>query len=102
MSNPILPSWREGLTRDAILAFLERVDEIPPDDRVAVFDNDGTMWAEKPNYTQIEFWLLEMQEAVATDPSLADRPEFRGFDSRDVWTSEFGTVTSCRARLSSS
>lgn len=77
MSDPLLPSWRVGATRDAILAFLDRVDEIPPEDRVAVFDNDGTMWAEKPNYTQLEFFLLEMQHAVAADPSVGENPVFR-------------------------
>lgn len=46
MTDGILPSWRDGDTRDAILAFFDRVDEIPPAHRVAVFDNDGTMWAE--------------------------------------------------------
>lgn len=73
----ILPSWREGATRTAILSFFDQIDEIPPADRVAVFDNDGTMWGEKPNYTQIEFWLLELEAAVAKDNSLADKPEFR-------------------------
>ena len=86
MSDRILPSWREGATRDAILAFLDRVDEIPPDERVAVFDNDGTMWAEKPNYTQFDFWLIEMQEAIVADASLADRPAFRAVLDHDMET----------------
>ena len=73
----IVPSWRKGATRSAILSFLEQVDDIPPADRVAVFDNDGTMWAEKPNYTQLEFWLLELKNAVTADPTLGDKPEFR-------------------------
>jgi phosphoglycolate phosphatase-like HAD superfamily hydrolase len=83
---PVLPSWREGATRSAILEFLDQVDEIPPDDRVAVFDNDGTMWAEKPNYTQLEFILLELKNAVATDPGLSDRPEYRAILDRDRHT----------------
>ena len=77
MSDQLLPSWKEGATRSAILAFLDQVDQIPPAERVAVFDNDGTMWAEKPNYTQVEFWLLELQQAIAEEPSLAEMPAFR-------------------------
>lgn len=76
MADRILPSWSDGDTRASIVAFLDRVDEIPPEHRVAVFDNDGTMWAEKPNYTQLEFLLAELRAAVASDPALADRPEF--------------------------
>ena len=76
MSEP-LPSWRAGNTRTAILYFLDQVDQIPPADRVAVFDNDGTMWSEKPNYTQLEFWLLELEAAIGRDPALSEKPEFR-------------------------
>ncbi len=81
--QPILPSWRKGATRTAILSFFDQIDEISPAERVAVFDNDGTMWAEKPNYTQIEFWLAELRTALAIDPSLADRPEFKAVLDKD-------------------
>jgi FMN phosphatase YigB (HAD superfamily) len=56
-----LPSWRDGDTRRAIVDFVERVttpngaDFVAPEDRVVVFDNDGTLWAERPSYTQAEF-----------------------------------------------
>jgi len=83
MTDSILPSWRQGETRNAILAFLDRIDEIPPRDRVAVFDNDGTMWGEKPNYTQLEFWLFELQNAIAETPTLADEPAFAAALSGD-------------------
>ena len=73
----VLHSWREGETRASILRFLDKVGEIPPRERVAVFDNDGTMWAEKPNYTQLEFLLLELKNAVAEKPELGDKPEYR-------------------------
>ncbi len=76
MSDSILPSWRAGATRDAIVAFLDQVEQIPPSERVAVFDNDGTMWCEKPNYTQAEFLFAELQRAVADDPAVAEREEF--------------------------
>ena len=76
MSEKSLPSWRDGATRDVIMSFFDRVDEIPPNERVAVFDNDGTMWSEKPDYTQIEFWLLELHHTIAENPDLAEMPEF--------------------------
>jgi hypothetical protein len=71
VSDTVLPPWRDGATRAAIISFLDRVDEIPPRDRVAVFDNDGTPWAEKPNYTQLDFMVHELKAAVASRPDLA-------------------------------
>jgi hypothetical protein len=56
MEEP-LDSWNDGEAKSAILDFVRRVtkegssDFVVPDDRVAVFDNDGTLWCEKPNYT---------------------------------------------------
>ena len=76
MSDRLLPSWRDGATRQTIIDFLDRVDEIPERDRVAVFDNDGTLWSEKPTYTQLEFLVVELRRAVAADPTLGERPEF--------------------------
>ncbi len=84
MSDPVLPSWRDGATRESIIAFLDRVDEIPPRDRVAVFDNDGTMWAEKPNYAQRDFMILELEAAVAARPDLADVPAYRALIDHDM------------------
>jgi phosphoserine phosphatase len=54
-----LPSWNEGPARAAILDFVARVDaeDVPPAERVAVFDNDGTLWCEKPAYIQALFAL---------------------------------------------
>lgn len=71
-----LPSWRPGPTRDAILAFLDRSGDVPLDERVAYFDNDGTMWCEKPTYVQFDFFVDALQRRTEDDPSLADRPEF--------------------------
>jgi len=61
-SDP-LPSWRNTPTRKAIVSFVEAVTDpegprfVPPDERVVVFDQDGTLWVEHPVYTQIEFVL---------------------------------------------
>ena len=91
MSDPVLPSWRDGATRSAILSFLDRVEEIPPEDRVAVFDNDGTMWCEKPSYTQIEFLKLELEHALAEDPTLLASPEIKAIvDGDDETLQEMG------------
>jgi phosphoglycolate phosphatase-like HAD superfamily hydrolase len=72
----LLPSWRPGPTREAVVAFLDASGGIPPDDRVAVFDNDGTLWCEKPRYVQLDFFVAELARAVADRPGLADRPEY--------------------------
>ena len=55
--NDPLPSWRPGSTRDALEAFLAAAEEVPVADRVAYFDNDGTLWCERPSYVQLDFFL---------------------------------------------
>ena len=56
-----LPSWKPGPTRLAIESFLQRVttpgspDFVPEAERIAVFDNDGTLWSEQPMYVQLAF-----------------------------------------------
>lgn len=48
MSDPQrLPSWRPGHVRDAVTAFLDMANEVDPRDRIACFDNDGTLWWER-------------------------------------------------------
>lgn len=64
-----LPSWNEGATKQAILGFVEKVtsegaDFVPPAERIAVFDNDGTLWAEQPLYFQA-FYLFDRVKARA-------------------------------------
>jgi phosphoserine phosphatase len=96
MSEPIasetdiLPSWRDTATRAAILEFLDAVsteggpDFVPPDARIAVFDNDGTLWTEKPMPTQLHYLLEQWKAAAAADPSLADRQPYRAAVSGDL------------------
>jgi hypothetical protein len=61
-----LGSWREGATKQAIMDFVQRVtteggaDAVPPPERVAVFDNDGTLWCEKPMPIQLDFILRRL------------------------------------------
>ena len=77
MSQTKLPSWRPGATRDAIEIFLDAAEMLPIEQRVAVFDIDGTLWCEKPQYSMIEFLLAQLRRAVADKPELAERPEYR-------------------------
>ncbi len=79
----LLPSWRPGPTRDAVEGFLADADELPPERRVAVLDNDGTLWCEKPNYVQLDFFLRELNRAVTRRPELAAVDEYRAVLSGD-------------------
>jgi hypothetical protein len=79
-----LPTWNEGAAKTAIIDFLEAAQSVPVDERVAVFDNDGTLWCEKPNYVQAEFLLRELDAAVALDPALGDREEYRAMLAHDL------------------
>lgn len=83
MTTP-LPSWQPGPNRDAILAFLDGLDDVPVDERVAYVDNDGTMWCEKPTYVQLDFFVDALQARVAEDPALRERPEFAAVLSGDM------------------
>jgi hypothetical protein len=72
-----LPSWNDGNAKEAIVAFVSRVtregtpDFVPPAQRIAVFDNDGALWAEQPAYFQLLF-AVDRIKAIA-----ADHPDWR-------------------------
>jgi phosphoglycolate phosphatase-like HAD superfamily hydrolase len=72
-----LPSWNDTPSRKAIIEFVGRVtkegspDFVKPEERIATFDNDGTLWVEQPNYTQVTFAI---DEVVALAPQ---HPEWR-------------------------
>ncbi|NQX36929.1 HAD family phosphatase [Herbiconiux sp. VKM Ac-2851] len=82
-----LPSWRSTPTRDAILGFVEAVttgaDAVPPAERIAVFDNDGTLWTEKPMPTQLHYIVQQWAAAARADPALADRQPYRAAATGD-------------------
>jgi phosphoserine phosphatase len=75
-NDRLLPSWRDGATRRAIVEFLDATDDIAPENRLAVFDNDGTLWCEKPRYTQLDFFVWQLQHSLGEKPELRDVPEF--------------------------
>src|SRR4029453_2801821 len=70
-----LSTWCDGGTKEAILDFVERVsgngpDAVPPEERIAVFDNDGTLWCEKPMPIQLDFILRRLVDMAGPDPGL--------------------------------
>ena len=75
-SNP-LPSWSDGAARSAIMEFVDRVttpgspDFVPEAERIAVFDNDGTLWSEQPAYFQLAFAVDRAKVLAASNPELA-------------------------------
>jgi hypothetical protein len=78
-----LASWVDGPTKSAIVDFVGRVtaerapDFVEPDQRIAVFDNDGTLWCEKPMYIQLDFLLRRFKEQAEADPSLRDQQPYK-------------------------
>jgi phosphoserine phosphatase len=72
----MLPSWRPGPVRDAVLEFLADARELPLSERVATFDNDGTLWCERPTFVQLDFFAAELRSMAAADPSVRDRAEY--------------------------
>lgn len=88
--NDFLPSWRDTPTRAAILEFVAAVsteggaDFVAPEARVAVFDNDGTLWTEKPMPTQLHYLLELWKEQAAADPSLAEGQPYTAAVSGDL------------------
>jgi hypothetical protein len=87
----VLTSWNDGAARQAIVEFVERtVSELPAEERVAVFDNDGTLWCEKPLPIQADFILRRLSEMAEADPQLRDRQPWKAAYERDYgW---LGTV----------
>ncbi|MBU4563116.1 MAG: haloacid dehalogenase-like hydrolase [Desulfarculus sp.] len=69
-----LPSWRDGTSKQAIVDFVDKVnrkggpDFVPPAQRIATFDNDGTLWAEQPMYFQFFFALDRLKQMAPSHP----------------------------------
>src|SRR6478672_7215669 len=74
-----LPSWRDGAVRRRIVDFVASVtgadgsEPVPVEERVAVFDNDGTLWCEKPLPIQADFILRRFAEMAEQTPELHER-----------------------------
>ena len=75
-SDEPLTSWRATSTRDAIISFVSSVSTpgdgyVAPIERIATFDDDGTLWCEKRMYVQAVFIFAEWRPTVEADPALA-------------------------------
>jgi len=78
-----LTSWNDGAPKQAIIDFVGRVtreggpDFVPVEERIATFDNDGTLWAEQPIYFQVAFALDEVKRLAPQFPEWKDKEPFR-------------------------
>jgi len=85
-----LPSWNDGATRKSITDFVARVttqggtDFVPPDQRIATFDNDGTLWIEQPMYVQLAFILDRVKALAPQNPSWATTQPFKAVLDGDM------------------
>jgi phosphoglycolate phosphatase-like HAD superfamily hydrolase len=90
----LLSSWRDGPTRQAIVEFVEGIcgedgsAAVPVEERVAVFDNDGTLWCEKPMPIQLDFILRRLVQMAKAQPELRERQPWKAAYERDYgWLS---------------
>ncbi|TDO83753.1 haloacid dehalogenase-like hydrolase [Flavobacterium chryseum] len=85
--NP-LPSWNEGKLKNDIIAYVKKVttkgtpDFIPVNDRIATFDNDGTLWAEKPLPQEL-FAFYRVKKMIEANPALAQKQPFKAVVEKD-------------------
>src|SRR5437762_606305 len=69
-----LPSWKNGPAKKAVLDFVRATTDkaspkyVPPEQRIATFDNDGTLWVEQPMYTQVMFALDRVKALAPQHP----------------------------------
>jgi phosphoserine phosphatase len=93
-SREALPSWNDGPARTAVLEFVRSVTRpgesfVPPRERIATFDNDGTLWCEKPTYVQAYFVFGRWKEMVAAKPELAGEQPYKALVEGDrAWLSD--------------
>ena len=79
----LLPSWNDGPAKQAIFDFVRATIDrtspsyVPPEDRIAVFDQDGTLWVEHPIYTQFMFCLDRVPAVAAQKPALKNTEPFK-------------------------
>jgi len=81
----LLTSWNASAARQAVVDFVKRTvaEDVPVQERVAVFDNDGTLWCEKPMPIQADFILRRLSEMAHADPELRDRQPWKAAYERN-------------------
>src|SRR5262245_61069608 len=78
-----LASWNDGPAKQAIIDFVQATTDrsspkfVPPEDRIATFDQDGTLWVEHPMYTQVVYCLDRVPAVAAQNPELKNREPFK-------------------------
>jgi len=88
-ASPELPSWNEGPAKAAILDFLRTASDpsspkfVKPEERIATFDQDGTLWVSHPMYTQVMYCLERVPVVVEKRPELRKVEPFRTIMSGD-------------------
>jgi hypothetical protein len=86
----LLPSWNEGPSKQAVISFIEKTtmqgsaDYIPPPERIAVFDNDGTLWSEQPIYVQIAFTFDRIKALAPQHPAWKTTQPFKAVLEDDL------------------
>jgi len=84
-----LSSWNDGPTKQGIVTFVDAVtqkggkDFVPESERIAVFDNDGTLWIEQPIYVQFAFMLDQLRAAAPKHPEWQSNPAFKALLAQD-------------------
>ena len=84
-----LPSWNDTAPKKAIVAFVEKItkegsaDFVPVEQRIATFDNDGTLWVEQPIYTQVTFAIDEVVAMAPQHPEWREQEPFKSILARD-------------------
>jgi phosphoglycolate phosphatase-like HAD superfamily hydrolase len=82
-SSAQLPSWNGGAAKQAIIDFVRATTDqgspkfVPPEERIATFDQDGTLWVEHPMYTQVLYCFERVPAVVAQKPELKEREPFK-------------------------
>ena|SRR5215469_10386595 len=90
--DAVLPSWRDSPAKQAIVSFVSAVTSqgsatfVPPGQRIAVFDNDGTLWCEQPLQAQVFFLIDRVKELASKDPTLKDRQPYKALLEQDFKT----------------
>jgi phosphoserine phosphatase len=85
-----LPSWNDGPTKQAIVAFVQKVTDksspqfVPEAERIATFDNDGTLWVEHPMYTQMAFALDRIKALAPQHPEWRTKQPFKAVLDNDL------------------
>ena len=90
LAGDVLPSWNEGTAKQAIVDFVKRVtskdspDFVPGPQRIATFDNDGCLWAEKPIYVQLAFALDRVKALAPQNPEWKNKEPFASLLKGDL------------------